>query len=263
MTTPLNRHTLLDRGFTSEVYEWGPQRILKLFLPGSQISKAQDEFAAMQAVHALGLPVPTAYEVVEVESRPGIVMEQVIGVSLLQHVQSRPWTMMAAVRQLAELHARVNSCAAPETLPRQRGRIASRIEAASCLTDGEKQSALNCLAELSEGSSLCHGDFHPGNIIVTANGPVIIDWDGAARGHPAADVAATLLLMERANLPSWTPRYMHWLLGATRSLIRRSYLNLYLRSNLATRDEIDAWYRPVAFEFRCRIDPATPSADRQ
>ena len=93
------------------------------------------------------------------------------------------------------------------------------------------------------------------------NGPVIIDWESAARGHPAGDVAYTLLLMHHANLPSWTPRYMHWLLGATRSVILRGYLNGYLRSNLATRQQIEEWYRPIAAEVHRRINRAAQAVD--
>lgn len=38
----------------------------------------------------------------------------------------------------------------------------------------------------------CHGDLHPNNIIQTANGPVILDWDGLCLGPPAWDHALLL-----------------------------------------------------------------------
>jgi hypothetical protein len=40
--------------------------------------------------HAAGLPVPAAYELVEVECQWGIVFERVDGVSMLEYTQARP-----------------------------------------------------------------------------------------------------------------------------------------------------------------------------
>lgn len=82
---------LLGRGFTSDVYAWDQGRVLKLFHPGTDASKAEREYAATTAVHALGLPVPVVHEFLEVDGRHGIVMERVSGVSLLQWVQAKPW----------------------------------------------------------------------------------------------------------------------------------------------------------------------------
>lgn len=43
--------------------------------------------------------------------------------------------------------------------------------------------------------NLCHGDFHPGNILVSKDKKVIIDWSGVHTGNPVSDVAHTYLLM--------------------------------------------------------------------
>ncbi|MCB1001062.1 MAG: aminoglycoside phosphotransferase family protein [Acidimicrobiales bacterium] len=45
---------------------------------------------------------------------------------------------------------------------------------------------------------LCHGDVHPGNVIPTLAGPVLIDWDLLCLGPPAWDHAA---------LMTWTDRW--------------------------------------------------------
>ncbi|TMA37195.1 MAG: aminoglycoside phosphotransferase family protein, partial [Deltaproteobacteria bacterium] len=43
------------------------------------------------------------------------------------------------------------------------------------------------LETLPDGDQLCHGDMHPGNIMLSRRGPMVIDWTNARRGHPAAD----------------------------------------------------------------------------
>ncbi|MCH8533036.1 MAG: phosphotransferase family protein [Saccharospirillum sp.] len=44
--------------------------------------------------------------------------------------------------------------------------------------------------ELPERLCLCHNDWHPGNLLVTTDGWVLLDWEYAALGDPAMDVAA-------------------------------------------------------------------------
>jgi len=43
------------------------------------------------------------------------------------------------------------------------------------------------LRELPDGEALCHGDFHPRNVIVDGDELTIIDWVDASSGPPAAD----------------------------------------------------------------------------
>ena len=58
-----------------------------------------------------------------------------------------------------------------------------RAEAAT-----EGQALLEAIAEMPDGDRLCHGDFHPLNILGDTADPLIIDWPDARRGEPAADV---------------------------------------------------------------------------
>ena len=72
---------------------------------------------------------------------------------------------------------------------------------------------------------LCHGDLHPSNVILTRDGPVIVDWFDASRGDPVADVARSslMLLGDGANPPRHLPGADPATLGAlTRGLPRPS-----------------------------------------
>lgn len=42
---------------------------------------------------------------------------------------------------------------------------------------------------------LCHPDRHPGNVIMTAQGPRLIDWLGAARAPAAYEIAQCHVLI--------------------------------------------------------------------
>lgn len=46
-------------------------------------------------------------------------------------------------------------------------------------------------------SVVCHGDVHPGNVLMSSNGPLLIDWDLMCRAHPAWDHAMLATYTER------------------------------------------------------------------
>ena len=234
----------LGRGYTADVYAWGDGRVLKLFHGSEGRERADREYRVTRAVHAAGLPAPAAYDMVEVRGRSGIVFERVNGPSLVDAVHARPWTLFAAVRELADLHARIHRLPCPDGLPTQREWLAAEIAA----------TGLTCpaLADLPDGDALCHGDFHPGNVLLGPAGPVVIDWGRATRGHALGDVAYTLRLLRMAELPPWVPRPMHLLLAGTRPMIHRLYLKRYFRRCPGTRREVEAWQGPFAAAGVCR-----------
>jgi aminoglycoside phosphotransferase (APT) family kinase protein len=245
----LETAALVGKGFCSDVYAWGEGRVLKLFHGLGASEWADREYAAARAVHAAGLPAPAAYALVEVEGRRGIVFERIDGVSLLEYTQARPWSLFGAIRQFAELQAQIHRCDPPGTLPSLRERIAARIEAPICRRR-TKQAARDRLAHLPDGTALCHGDFHPGNLLVIARGLTVIDWGSASRGNPIGDVACTSRLMRTASLPPWSPGYAHLLLKYLRHTMHRSYLKHYLRLHAGTLGQIEAWEVPVAATAR-------------
>ncbi len=244
---------LVGRGFTSDVYAWGPGRVLKLFHDWASDDRAEREYRITRAVHAAGLPAPAVYELVTVENRRGIVFERLDGVSMLVHFQPTPWKMFAAVRQVADLQAKIQASPGPMELPSQRERLRAGIAKSPALTAAQKQQALDALAKLPDGTATCHGDFHPENILFTARGPMVIDWGSASRGDPLGDVACTARLFQIADLPSWTPWYMHWLLKGFRVLLHQAYINRSLQHHAGTRLDMESWkvpYKAAATSWR-------------
>ena len=45
--------------------------------------------------------------------------------------------------------------------------------------------------KLADGDTLCHGDFHPGNILLSGDGAFIIDFMNVCCGNYLYDVART------------------------------------------------------------------------
>jgi Ser/Thr protein kinase RdoA (MazF antagonist) len=242
----LENAMLLGRGFSSDVFAWGEGRVLKMFHRGRSVQKAEQEFQATKAIHDAGLPAPAAFELIEVDGRIGIVFERIEGRSLFEEVQLRPWTLFAAARRTASLHASIHAFNCPAELPSLKSRLKERVDAAERLSLSDRAAAISRLESLPDGETICHGDFHPANIVCTRRGLVVIDWGAACRGPGLADVACTSRLFDIAGLPPWAPWYMHWLLKCSRTLLHRTYLRNYLIARPGSRAELSTWKDLIA-----------------
>jgi aminoglycoside phosphotransferase (APT) family kinase protein len=237
-----HRGAPIARGRTAEVFAWKDGQVLKLFYDWVPPVWVETEAKVSRLVYEAGLPAPAIDGLVEVNGRRGIVFERVEGPSMLAEWKSKPWTIVRSARQLAELHAATHVLPGTE-LPANRQRLEGSIRAAQALPAPMKEAALSALARLPDDDALCHGDFHPDNVIMTARGPIIIDWMTATRGNPLADVARTSLLLTLAALVPGTPGRR--VIEAGRRLYHAIYLRRYVQLSHASREDIAAWRLPT------------------
>ena len=101
--------------------------------------------------------------------------------------------------------------------------------------------ALREMAAMPDGDRLLHGDFHPGNILMSAAGPVVIDWPNVTRGHPDADVGRTLLTIRIGTLPPGSPLVIRIGARFARSLLLASYLRAYRRVRPVETQSVRRW----------------------
>ena len=106
---------------------------------------------------------------------------------------------------------------------------------------------IRLLDSLPDANQLCHGDFHPGNILLTRHGPVIIDWMTASKGTAVGDVARTSIILETAKPPPGTPA--RWLIEYLRSQFRATYLQTYFAHYSGELPLFDAWQAVMAANF--------------
>jgi aminoglycoside phosphotransferase (APT) family kinase protein len=130
------------------------------------------EARIMGHARAHGYPVPAVDHISD--DGTDLVMERIDGPTMLAALGRRPWTLREQGRVLAELHQRLHGIPAPDWVPDAPG---------------------------GKGDRLVHLDLHPLNVILTAKGPVVIDWPNARRGDGNADVALTWALVAAGTLP--------------------------------------------------------------
>ena len=236
---------LIGAGRRAEIFAWKDRQVVKLLLEGYE-RDAGREMPVIQMASGAGLPVPAVEGLVEVKGRRGIVLERIAGPSMVDVIENQPWKIIRLAHILADLHVKVHSTKTA-TLPSQREDIGRRVNNDAGMAPDVKDALLGILQKLPDGNSICHSDFHPGNIIMSPRGPVIIDWVDAKRGNPLADVARTWLLVKMAVLPMDIGVIKRWLAGFLRILIWSAYLRKYRRLHQFSPEELEDWKILMAY----------------
>jgi aminoglycoside phosphotransferase len=229
---------------TAEVFALSDSAILKLFRDGWTDTMEREAYLA-RLVQATGTPCPAVLGSVERDGRSGIIYSRLYGPSLQSWLGlRRPWRMRQAAGILAKAHVDLHRYYAP-SLPSLHDMLERDIHQASDLPHEIRSRALAVLEALPDGDTLCHGDLTPDNILLTPDGPVVIDWAEAARCDPAADVARTLIHFAVAY--TYHPLRSHRLLARpTNDYLSALYLRHYqqVQPDVAARARL--WLLPVA-----------------
>ena len=223
----------IAEGREAEIFEYGDGAVLKLLRDERFAAGVELEAAAMRAVRAAGGPAPEPRGVVHEQGRAGLIIERVDGPDMLALLGKKPWYAFSAGGVLGATHAALHDVAGPAALPSVKDRYRMHIERTA--RDAPRFAALaefvlSRLDAMPDGDRLCHGDYHPGNVLITSAGPRVIDWPNGMRGDPHADVARTLLLFDIATLPPGSPAIVRALERFARKLIRSRYLASYRRT---------------------------------
>jgi hypothetical protein len=110
----------------------------------------------------------------------------------------RPWTLAAHARMLADLHDRLHAIPAPSAVG---------------------------FRSMGGGDRLLHLDLHPLNVMMSPDGPVVIDWANAAAGDPLLDVAVTSVLLTSPHVPG--PPWRDRVVRPLRALLDRAFTRRY------------------------------------
>ncbi|MFC9506704.1 phosphotransferase [Streptomyces sp. NPDC057002] len=158
-TTPPGR--LLGSGRRADVYEIDETWVLRREREGG--GDAAAEGAVMEHVRAHGYPVP---RVRPAGSRTDLVMERLSGPTMLQ-------ACLAGTLEVAEA-----------------GSILAGL-----LRDLHTVPALH---STDPAARVLHLDLHPENVMLTPEGPRVIDWSNTEEGDPGLDWAASAVILAQA-----------------------------------------------------------------
>lgn len=190
--------------------DWRGPLVVRVLPTADRQEQAEREAAVQAWATEHGYATPTVLAVIGSDGplgRPTQVMQRLPGTTLLQAAAARPWQVRRQLDRLADLALRLHSLpsadwpgpAEPGALVDQRLRLPRMVVERT--GDADLAHALARVgaldpAELVGGAAVvCHGDFHPLNVMVDGERAWVLDWTDAALGPPEGDVARTLLLL--------------------------------------------------------------------
>jgi hypothetical protein len=186
----------IGEGVCADVHAWAPGQVVKLFKSGHSRRLSWHEAQMTHAVFAAGGPAPELLGVVTLEGRFGIVLPRFDGPTLLQLTRTGAITRGQAGAILADLCLAVHKTPPPPDVLTLSDRMGAWLRATSGTLPEHIATGVGALIErLSPGDELCHGDLHPGNVIMTAEGPRLVDWPSPVRASAAYDLGFSHIIL--------------------------------------------------------------------
>jgi aminoglycoside phosphotransferase (APT) family kinase protein len=232
---------------------WAGPTVVRIAPEAQRYAALQREAELQGWVAGEGFPAPRVVELIEpgaVFPTPAIVVERVPGTTMTQVMTTKPWLLPAMVRTLARLHAGLHRMATPPAGVDAAPRLADkRLHLVRLLLAAHPIPELaDALARTDEllpalevdPPQVCHGDFHPMNLLVDGRSAVAIDWTDAALGDRHGDVARTawLFRMAAVGAPSRAERLVMRAVGPQLS---RAYLKEYRRHLPLEQGRLTLW----------------------
>jgi uncharacterized protein (TIGR02172 family) len=234
----------VGKGRTANVYEYGDTKVVKLFNKDTNKYWIENEYLINQIANEFDCPTPIVYDLIELDGRSGIVFQKLSGNTISELLQKNPVDASELGVRTADAHANVHF-AKTDKLQDQTTEIEGRINSNNLLKDQDKQKIINYLKTLPVSSNLCHGDLHPENYLVDHEHCYIIDWTNAYSGHPASDIARTLLMLESPAGKEKIPEHLKLMASDIIFTFIKAFLNRYLEITDVTMEDVNAWKLPI------------------
>ena len=235
--------------------EWRRPLIMRLPPGGERLAHARGEAAALAWCGERGYPVPRVLAVLEpgtIDLRPVQVMLRVPGMTMADAIKRAPWRARSMVDRLADLQLRLHSISpagwplstAPTALAEKRLQGTRRTVAGggggAALAAALARADTLVPATGTDSPVVCHGDFHPLNVLVDGAASYVIDWTDCGLGDRHGDVARTALLFELATIAA-SSRLQHIVLDKTGARMSRRYLATYGRGFTLDPERLRRW----------------------
>ncbi|MGG0458729.1 aminoglycoside phosphotransferase family protein [Bacillus mycoides] len=235
----MNLGNPIAKGNTAEIYLCD-NKVVKLFKEYLPNTESLYEAQKQKYAYSCGLHVPKVFEVTEIQGRQAIIMEYVEGESvgelLLNNLSKAEHYISICVSEQQKIHA---ICVNTDEMESMRERLKRQIKSVHKLDENQKRNILKKLDLIVFEPRLCHGDFHPFNLILSNNNVKIIDWVDASSGDIRADVFRTYLLYSQSSIE-----------------LAEMYLHIYCKNTGLSREEIFQWAPIIiAARFSEKVSP--------
>lgn len=234
---------------------WAAPLVVRVVPDIDRYEMARQEAALQNWCAERGYPAPRVLHVFgpgDLLDRPVQVMERAPGSMLFEEMLSRPHRIPGLIRALAGLQARLHVLPVegwdeerPSLLERRLSLVRTVVEKTGHAQLAAAMALIRSWAPRLGAAPevVCHGDFHPLNVLVAGDRFSVIDWTDAGLGDRHGDVARTALLF-RLGAVAASQASERALLTAVGPVLARRYLAAYSRCLPVDPARVALW-RPV------------------
>jgi aminoglycoside phosphotransferase (APT) family kinase protein len=238
--------------------EWTGPVVARIPAAPARFEMLERETRLQEWVAEHGYPAPSVLELVppgELFEYPVQVMARVPGRTMAAAMATPPWRLRRYARQLAASQAALHRVPVPGwaepsrdwSIAEVRLRLVRHVVAgdpppglAEALERAEQLLPRLAVAGPAASPVICHGDFHPANLLVSGRQVQVIDWTDAGIGDRHADIARTAWAFRLAAVadPRGTRRL---LLGTLGPFVAAAYLAAYQRELPVDPARLSLW----------------------
>jgi len=241
----LNIGAQISHGQSAEIFLWEDAHVLKLYYPWVPIPFFDQEYANCLQVWGQGVPCPKLHKTISIDDRQGLVFDRVMGRSLDSLIRMKPWQVIKMGKKMAHLHAQIHGFHSTE-LPFQNDVLKERFNAVRTFLGAEIDKVIDYLGTLPIHHCVCHGDFHPNNILCSVYGWKAIDWVEAYSGNPLSDVARTYIILKAPHSEPDIPIGLGKIVQYIKNTLCRAYLKKYFTLSQYQFEDLEPWLLPMA-----------------
>ncbi len=227
---------LIGAGANGRVYRLNEEQIVKVYNPlTNPYEKIEREKRAARAAFTHGIPTAISFDIVRVGSEYGMVYELLNAKTLGATIEEDPTHAEEYAARMTDLLKKLHRTVFTDgELPDARLSLHTWADIAgrSGYYATEVMERLHrFIDDIPARDTFIHGDFHPGNIMVSKGELFLIDMGDASVGHPIIDLLGAYQIMKvAAERPGGSMRYMGLSAGLAET-VWNSFLSGYFETD--------------------------------
>ena len=198
----LDKLKIIGKGCCSTIYRISEGEILKMYdkQTRNDLRLVKKEFEISRVCSELGILTDRAIDLYECEGVYGASYEYVSGNTMLDAINCGE-NISEMIQELALIGHKIHSISADATRFPDATSVFDDILRfiKGWVSAAEYEHIKELIAVIPRCPRLVHGDFHPGNVIVSNDRFVLIDIGGAGFGHPVFDLISMYRLMRKSS----------------------------------------------------------------
>jgi aminoglycoside phosphotransferase (APT) family kinase protein len=229
-------------GNTAKIY-LHENKIYKLFDDYLPDTESSYEANKQKYAYSCGLSVPKIIDVTKINGKQAVVMEYTRGKTLGDLLKNDMEHAEYYMSIFVDLQQKIHQVIADDLEPMAK-KLHRQIRSAHNLEESLKTALIQKLDSISFANRLCHGDYHPFNVIVGDHKNTIIDWVDSSSGDVRSDAYRTYLLCSQFSTD-----------------LADMYLHCYCERSGLSEDDIFQW-APIIAGARLAERVSSEKADR-